>query len=170
MVGVRGVLLAFAALVAVALAALLAMLLSNRRRAWAWRSLSRGAAMLGLTVAAAGAWALVSFDSVFLVFLLVAFPQGNFAFDPRIERLVQLFPEQEAKLDLICRKLRLAPDGRLLDIGCGWGSLILFAAGRYGAEAVGVTQPDLDDTFVRGPHRYGHPAEEHGEHGGHMPH
>jgi cyclopropane-fatty-acyl-phospholipid synthase len=46
---------------------------------------------------------------------------------------------QEAKLDLICRKLRLEPGMRLLDIGCGWGSLILYAAERYGVEAVGVT-------------------------------
>jgi len=46
---------------------------------------------------------------------------------------------QEAKLDLISRKLRLAPGMRLLDIGCGWGSLVLYAAERYGVEAVGVT-------------------------------
>jgi cyclopropane-fatty-acyl-phospholipid synthase len=46
---------------------------------------------------------------------------------------------QEAKLDLICRKLRLAPGMRLLDIGCGWGSLVMFAAERYGVEAVGIT-------------------------------
>jgi cyclopropane-fatty-acyl-phospholipid synthase len=46
---------------------------------------------------------------------------------------------QEAKLDLICRKLRLRPGQRLLDIGCGWGSLILFAAERYGVDVVGVT-------------------------------
>jgi cyclopropane-fatty-acyl-phospholipid synthase len=46
---------------------------------------------------------------------------------------------QEAKLDLICRKLALQPGQRLLDIGCGWGSLILFAAERHGVEAVGVT-------------------------------
>jgi len=46
---------------------------------------------------------------------------------------------QEAKLDLICRKLHLEPGMRLLDIGCGWGSLVQFAAERYGVEAVGVT-------------------------------
>jgi cyclopropane-fatty-acyl-phospholipid synthase len=46
---------------------------------------------------------------------------------------------QEAKLDLICRKLDLQSGQRLLDIGCGWGSLINFAAERYGVEAVGVT-------------------------------
>jgi cyclopropane-fatty-acyl-phospholipid synthase len=46
---------------------------------------------------------------------------------------------QEAKLDLVCRKLGLAPGVRLLDVGCGWGSLALHAAGRYGATVVGVT-------------------------------
>ena len=35
---------------------------------------------------------------------------------------------QERKLELICRKLRLAPGERLLDIGCGWGSLLIHAA------------------------------------------
>src|SRR5436309_1943159 len=46
---------------------------------------------------------------------------------------------QEDKLDLVCRKLRLAPGERLLDIGCGWGSLVMWAAERYGVEAHGVT-------------------------------
>lgn len=46
---------------------------------------------------------------------------------------------QEAKLDLICRKLLLKPGMRLLDIGCGWGSLMRFAAERYGVECVGLT-------------------------------
>jgi cyclopropane-fatty-acyl-phospholipid synthase len=46
---------------------------------------------------------------------------------------------QEAKLGLVARKLRLAPGMRLLDIGCGWGSLIGHAAERVGTEAVGVT-------------------------------
>jgi cyclopropane-fatty-acyl-phospholipid synthase len=46
---------------------------------------------------------------------------------------------QEQKLDHICRKLRLEPGDRLLDIGCGWGGLICWAAARYGVTAVGVT-------------------------------
>ncbi|MGH6609111.1 MAG: class I SAM-dependent methyltransferase, partial [Burkholderiaceae bacterium] len=44
-----------------------------------------------------------------------------------------------AKLDLICRKLELRPGMRLLDIGCGWGSLMGFAARHYGVSCVGLT-------------------------------
>ena len=46
---------------------------------------------------------------------------------------------QIRKLDYICRKLRLRPEDRLLDIGCGWGALILHAASHYGARCVGIT-------------------------------
>lgn len=46
---------------------------------------------------------------------------------------------QEAKLDLTCRKLRLKPGDRLLDIGCGWGGLIMHAAKHYGVDATGIT-------------------------------
>ncbi len=46
---------------------------------------------------------------------------------------------QTAKLDLICRKLRLGPGLKLFDTGCGWGSLICYAAKTYGVQAFGVT-------------------------------
>jgi cyclopropane-fatty-acyl-phospholipid synthase len=46
---------------------------------------------------------------------------------------------QEAKLDLVCRKLRLEPGDRFLDIGCGWGALVIHAATHYGVNAVGIT-------------------------------
>jgi cyclopropane-fatty-acyl-phospholipid synthase len=46
---------------------------------------------------------------------------------------------QERKLDYLCRKLRLVPGERLLDIGCGWGGLIIHAAQRYGVQALGIT-------------------------------
>lgn len=46
---------------------------------------------------------------------------------------------QEAKLDLVCRKLKLKKGDRVLDIGCGWGSFLKFAAKKYGIEGVGVT-------------------------------
>ncbi len=46
---------------------------------------------------------------------------------------------QEAKLDLVCRKLGLRPGMRVLDIGCGWGGTAQFAAERYGVSVVGAT-------------------------------
>ena len=46
---------------------------------------------------------------------------------------------QEAKLDHICRKLMLKPGERFLDIGAGWGGLLLWAAEHYGVDATGIT-------------------------------
>jgi len=46
---------------------------------------------------------------------------------------------QEAKLDLVCKKLKLKPGQKILDIGCGWGSFMKFAAEKYKVRCVGVT-------------------------------
>jgi cyclopropane-fatty-acyl-phospholipid synthase len=56
---------------------------------------------------------------------------------------------QERKLDLICHKLRVTEAERLLDIGCGWGSLVIHAAQRYGAVAVGVTLSEPQASLAR---------------------
>jgi len=58
---------------------------------------------------------------------------------------------QERKLDYICLKLRLEAGERLLDIGCGWGGLVMYAAERHGVEAMGITlsQPQADFTRER---------------------
>jgi cyclopropane-fatty-acyl-phospholipid synthase len=56
---------------------------------------------------------------------------------------------QEAKLDLVCRKLGLAPGMRLLDVGCGWGSLALHAATHYGVDVVGVTLSNQQANLAR---------------------
>jgi cyclopropane-fatty-acyl-phospholipid synthase len=56
---------------------------------------------------------------------------------------------QEQKLDHICRKLVLQPGERLLDIGCGWGGLILWAARRYGVKALGITLSNGQHAHVR---------------------
>ncbi|MDX3238006.1 cyclopropane-fatty-acyl-phospholipid synthase [Streptomyces sp. ME03-5709C] len=56
---------------------------------------------------------------------------------------------QRAKLDLICRKLQLQPDQRLLDVGCGWGSMVLHAAEHYGVRATGVTLSTEQAAYAR---------------------
>ena len=56
---------------------------------------------------------------------------------------------QRKKMDLVCRKLRLEPGCRLLDIGCGWGGLIFHAAENYGVLATGVTPSREQACFVR---------------------
>ena len=58
---------------------------------------------------------------------------------------------QRDKLDMICRKLRLKPGDRLLDIGCGWGALICHAAEHYGVDAHGVTLSE--EQFTKGSKR-----------------
>ena len=57
---------------------------------------------------------------------------------------------QAGKLEHICRKLRLQPGERFLDIGCGWGALIFKAAERYGVEATGITLSKNQFEYVSG--------------------
>jgi cyclopropane-fatty-acyl-phospholipid synthase len=56
---------------------------------------------------------------------------------------------QRDKLDLICRKLDLKPGMRLLDVGCGWGSLALHAAREYGVDVVGITLSNEQADYAR---------------------
>jgi cyclopropane-fatty-acyl-phospholipid synthase len=74
---------------------------------------------------------------------------------------------QEAKLDLVCRKLRLAPGDRLLDVGCGWGALTVWASERYGADALGVTlsraQAEYASALLAAPGRAGRARVEYGD-------
>jgi cyclopropane-fatty-acyl-phospholipid synthase len=56
---------------------------------------------------------------------------------------------QEAKLEHICRKLRLRAGERLLDVGCGWGGLLEYAATRFGVSGVGITLSEPQATLAR---------------------
>jgi cyclopropane-fatty-acyl-phospholipid synthase len=55
------------------------------------------------------------------------------------ENAANLDEAQEKKLELTCQKLNLKPGMKVLDIGCGWGSFMKYAAERYGVSAVGIT-------------------------------
>lgn len=56
---------------------------------------------------------------------------------------------QEAKLDLVCRKVGLRAGMRVLDIGCGWGGFAKYAAERYGVEVVGITISKQQADFAK---------------------
>lgn len=66
------------------------------------------------------------------------------------ERGVETLDEaQTAKLDLVCRKLRLKAGERFLDIGCGWGALVMHAARHYGVRATGITLSEEQASLAR---------------------
>jgi cyclopropane fatty-acyl-phospholipid synthase-like methyltransferase len=54
---------------------------------------------------------------------------------------------QRNKMDVVCQKLRLAPGQTLLDIGCGWGTLVAHAAKEFGADVTGVTLAETGAAF-----------------------
>ena len=56
---------------------------------------------------------------------------------------------QEAKLELTCRKLRLEPGQRVLDVGCGWGSFAIHAAARHGVSVLGITLSEPQASLAR---------------------
>ena len=56
---------------------------------------------------------------------------------------------QEQKLDHICRKLMLRPGERFLDIGCGWGALVMWAASRYKVRATGITLSENQHAYAK---------------------
>ncbi len=77
--------------------------------------------------------------------------------DPEMQYSCAYFPRwdagieeaQKAKLDMICRKLRLKEGERFLDIGCGWGGLVCHAAQHYGVTAHGVTLSEAQLAFAK---------------------
>ena len=75
----------------------------------------------------------------FYALLLDSTMSYSSAYWPSEEPGYTLADAQRDKLDLICRKLELAPGMRLLDVGCGWGGLLMHAAEHYGVSGLGLT-------------------------------
>jgi cyclopropane-fatty-acyl-phospholipid synthase len=69
--------------------------------------------------------------------------------DPVGDPDISLEQAQFAKLDLVCRKLGLREGQRLLDVGCGWGSMVLHAAEHYGVRATGITLSSEQAAYAR---------------------
>jgi integral membrane protein (TIGR01906 family) len=91
---VRGVFAGFFAAVLLSAAVLLAIGWRTRGAAWFWRGARNGAIALSIGVGVLGVVSLVAFDALFEVFHRIFFAGGTYLFDPRTERLVQLFPDQ----------------------------------------------------------------------------
>lgn len=94
MADVRGVVLAFYTLVAVALAALVVAGVASRGSRWFWRAVAIGAGGLAVGAIVIGGAFLVFFDTAFTLFHQLFFAAGTWSFDPATDRLVQLFPYQ----------------------------------------------------------------------------
>jgi cyclopropane-fatty-acyl-phospholipid synthase len=65
------------------------------------------------------------------------------------ENAQNLNEAEEARLDWVCRKLDLKPGQKVLDIGCGWGCLVKYAAEKYGVEAMGITLSEEQAKLAR---------------------
>ncbi len=91
---VRGVVLRFFLVAGLGAGVFAGLAALGGRATWFWRGVAAGSGTLVVVGAIAGAAFLVAFDAAFEIFHLLFFPAGSFVFDPRIERLVQIFPEQ----------------------------------------------------------------------------
>ncbi|MHB8961123.1 MAG: lipoprotein intramolecular transacylase Lit [Candidatus Limnocylindrales bacterium] len=89
---VYGVLRAFGMLVLLAGATVVVLGARHRGDGWWWRAVGRAALVTAMVGAGTGLLFVAFFDAAWLAFHLVFFPEGNFSFDPKVERLTQLFP------------------------------------------------------------------------------
>lgn len=115
---VRGVFAGFYVLVLLSAAGLLVGGRRARREAWFWRATRAGAIALSVGVVVLGVVSVVAFDALFEVFHRIFFAGGTYLFDPRTERLVQLFPDQFwSETSIVLGVLLLALAGAVIAIG-----------------------------------------------------
>jgi integral membrane protein (TIGR01906 family) len=111
MMDVRAVLLGFGIVLGIGVTTLVGFLAARRREAWVWRAIARGSGALVLAGFVVGVSVVFFFDAAFQLFHVIFFPQGNFSFDPRTERLTQLFPDQfwtETTIGIVALGMTLA--------------------------------------------------------------
>lgn len=94
MVDVRNVVRSAMLVFAAAVASLATLFVTSRRQAWLWQAIAVGSGALTIVGVVVGIAVVFFFDEAFLLFHLAFFPQGNFSFDPRTQRLTQLFPDR----------------------------------------------------------------------------
>ena len=131
---VRGVLIGFFAVVLVAIAVLLIAGSRARNRDWLWRSVAGGTAVLAGAVVIAGRCSPIFFDAAFELFHRLLFAGGTYSFDPRQERLVQLFPEEFWAETSIALALVIL----VLSLAGTWGALRRAATSDVAAPALTV--------------------------------
>jgi integral membrane protein (TIGR01906 family) len=135
---VRGVFTGFGILAIAAVAVLGVAGLALPGRASFWRGVRGGAAGLAVTVVAIGIVGAVAFDTAFEVFHRLFFASGTYAFDPRTDRLVQLFPDQ------FWFETSMAAGATILVLsGCAWLAARRRLAVRRGSVAT-APQPHLE--------------------------
>ena len=131
MADVRTVLTSMALVAALAAAILVALGLASRSARWFWRAVQAGGKALVSGVVVVGLGFAIFFDQAFELFHELFFPPGTYSFDPRAEKLVQLFPDQfwsETSVALAAVVLAL-------------GLIVVFAAGRIAGSAPFAARP-----------------------------
>ena len=106
---------------------------------WWSRALHRASSLAAHTPAKDAAQIQFHYDVSDAFYALWLDPRRVYSCAYYRETGMTLAQAQEAKLDHICRKLMLQPGERFLDIGAGWGALLLWAAEHYGVDATGIT-------------------------------
>lgn len=106
---------------------------------WWSRALHRASSLAAHTPAKDAAQIQFHYDVSDAFYALWLDPRRVYSCAYYRETGMTLAQAQEAKLDHICRKLMLQPGDRFLDIGAGWGALLLWAAEHYGVDATGIT-------------------------------
>ena len=111
----------------------------EQHHGWWQRVLARARSMAAHTVARDARQIQFHYDLSDDFYALWLDPRRVYSCAYYREGSMTLAQAQEAKLDHICKKLRLVPGERFLDIGAGWGGLLLWAAEHYGVDATGIT-------------------------------